>query len=417
VPPLSGREALFQAGSVGSFVGDGIRFSALPLLAAQSGAGPRAVSLLFLAGTLPWLVVSPYVGIVVDRMSRSLILVGSDAARLVCSVALLAAVGALGDATPFVLLVLTSFSFGVLETLYDVTGATVIPSLVPDDRLESANATYAGSQTLGRELGGPLLGAVLHGLSRLSPYAVGAALYAAASAALLAVHRRGVGRSQAGRGFPNRHSAGGRGERRHWWTQAAEGLAFIGRSRLLTVLAVVSGAVNLSLLAAQATSVLFVMRTLGGSGLAYSLTVAAPAAGALAASAGVSRILRHLAAPRALVIAITGAAAAFAWISLARTVWWMVVGFVGLGICFMLWNVVALSTRQRIVPDDLRGRVESAYRVISWGALPVGAGLGGLLAHHVGLRAPFIAAAALTTLAVLILAAGLARTGAAAWHG
>jgi hypothetical protein len=73
----------------------------------------------------------------------------------------------------------------------------------------------------------------------------------------------------------------------------------------------------------------------------------------------------------------------------------------------MLWNMVAMSTRQRLVPDEMRGRVESAYRCISWGALPVGAILGGGLAEAFGLRVPLLVAAGLSAIAAGVLATRL----------
>jgi uncharacterized membrane protein YoaK (UPF0700 family) len=47
------------------------------------------------------------------------------------------------------------------------------------------------------------------------------------------------------------------------------------------------------------------------------------------------------------------------------------------------------------------GRVNAAYRVLSWGAMPVGAALGGLLGEAIGLR-PLFAVTALGTLALLV---------------
>jgi MFS family permease len=396
-PSTRRQEWAFQLGSLSSFIGDGIRFAAIPLLAAQWGADPGAVSLLFVAGTLPWLLMSPIVGAIVDRSSRSLILVCSDGARIVGSLVLLGLLAVLGDRTPVVVLALLSFAFGVLETLYDVTGAAVIPSLVADDRLESANSRYAGGQTAGRELGGPVLGAALHATSRFAPYLAGALLYTAATLALLVFHR---GRRPAPE--PHRSDAPQR-----WWAQTTEGLRFLRRSPVLATLALVSGIVNLSLLAVQATSVLFVLRTLHGNPLQYSLVLAAPAVGAVGASLFTGRILRRIPGPRALLIAVGGAAVSFGCAALAWTVWWVVGWYLVLGVCFMLWNVVAMSTRQRFVPDELRGRVESAYRCVSWGALSVGAMLGGALAEAFGLRAPLVAAAALSAIAVVVLAARL----------
>lgn len=57
------------------------------------------------------------------------------------------------------------------------------------------------------------------------------------------------------------------------------------------------------------------------------------------------------------------------------------------------FNVVFGSIRQRIVPNHLLGRVMGSFRVISWGALPLGALLGGIIGQTFGLTAVFIGAA------------------------
>ncbi|MFN3670708.1 MAG: hypothetical protein ACK4VM_02230 [Bosea sp. (in: a-proteobacteria)] len=47
----------------------------------------------------------------------------------------------------------------------------------------------------------------------------------------------------------------------------------------------------------------------------------------------------------------------------------------------MLWNVVTVSYRQRLIPDALLGQVNSVYRFFGWGAMPFGAvGAGALVA-------------------------------------
>ena len=57
------------------------------------------------------------------------------------------------------------------------------------------------------------------------------------------------------------------------------------------------------------------------------------------------------------------------------------------------FNVVFGSIRQRIVPNHLLGRVMASFRLISWGSLPLGALLGGIVAQTFGLTAVFIGAA------------------------
>jgi MFS family permease len=67
--------------------------------------------------------------------------------------------------------------------------------------------------------------------------------------------------------------------------------------------------------------------------------------------------------------------------------------------------------RQQVVPSALLGRVNSVYRMLGWGLMPVGALAGGFIAHAAGLRAPYIVAGIICGLALLaaiplLLAAG-----------
>jgi predicted MFS family arabinose efflux permease len=55
----------------------------------------------------------------------------------------------------------------------------------------------------------------------------------------------------------------------------------------------------------------------------------------------------------------------------------------------VLWNVITVSLRQRIIPDELLGRVNSGYRLLGWGTIPLGAALGGFVGEVLGLRAVF----------------------------
>jgi MFS family permease len=76
-----------------------------------------------------------------------------------------------------------------------------------------------------------------------------------------------------------------------------------------------------------------------------------------------------------------------------------------------MWNVVTISLRQRTVPSALLGRVNSVYRMLGWGLMPIGALAGGFVAHAAGLRAPYIVGGLLCGLSLLaalpfLLAAG-----------
>jgi MFS family permease len=68
-----------------------------------------------------------------------------------------------------------------------------------------------------------------------------------------------------------------------------------------------------------------------------------------------------------------------------------------------VWNVITVSLRQSLIPDRILGRVNSVYRFIGWGMMPVGAAIGGvvvavgepLLGREWALRSPFLFGAAL----------------------
>jgi hypothetical protein len=62
--------------------------------------------------------------------------------------------------------------------------------------------------------------------------------------------------------------------------------------------------------------------------------------------------------------------------------------FIG-GALIMIWNIVTVSFRQAVTPDHLLGRLNSVYRLLAWGTMPIGAGAGGIIAQTFGLRAVF----------------------------
>ncbi|MFD0888872.1 proton-conducting transporter membrane subunit, partial [Streptosporangium algeriense] len=66
-----------------------------------------------------------------------------------------------------------------------------------------------------------------------------------------------------------------------------------------------------------------------------------------------------------------------------------------------LWTVNSRTLAQMIVPDRLLGRYSAASRLLSWGTLPIGAGLAGLLAELAGVRAAFAGFAVLAVLPIV----------------
>ena len=75
-----------------------------------------------------------------------------------------------------------------------------------------------------------------------------------------------------------------------------------------------------------------------------------------------------------------------------------------------------MSLRQSVIPPRLLGRVNSGYRFVGWGTMPIGAAIGGLIAHFYGLRAPFYFAAAIVAAAALLALSQVTQSAIDAAH-
>jgi hypothetical protein len=163
-----------------------------------------------------------------------------------------------------------------------------------------------------------------------------------------------------------------------WKAELGEGLAFLRAKPLLRTLAWTTGFWNLLYQMVAIGVVLHGQENLGLSAEAYGLTLAGGAIGGIAGALSGEHIARALGPARTLPVALSLSAPCFAAIALAP-------GPVTLGIAFgamqfsgYVWDIVSVSTRQRMIPDPLRGRVNSIYRLLAWGMMPLGLLLSGI---------------------------------------
>ena len=89
-------------------------------------------------------------------------------------------------------------------------------------------------------------------------------------------------------------------------------------------------------------------------------------------------------------------------IGLLSTAWAVAVVALAEGVFNVVWNVITVSLRQHVIPDHLLGRVNSAYRFVGWGAGPLGALAGGLVANAFGLRAPWLVGGIITAVCLVV---------------
>ncbi len=381
---------LWWANAISS-TGDGAFVAALPLLAVTISRDPRLVAVVTAAGFLPWMVLSLPAGALVDRYDRATLMWRSQAvqAAVVAAVAVLV----IFRTANIAVLGLAGLLLGSAEVVFSNAAQAVLPALVPPELLARANGSQQVSLTVGETFLGPPAGSLLFAAAAALPFGLDAASFAG-SAALLArlprASRSPEPRSQqAGQPLVTIR------------TQIAEGLRWLFRHRLLRVVAILLGVFNFGNQMGQAVLVLLATQTLHVGTRGYGLLLAVTAAGSVIGGLVSPAVTRRLGMLPSLVIAGAADAAFFAGLGLAPDPAVAALMLAGQGLAVTMWNVVTVSLRQQVVPAHLLGRVNSVYRMLGWGLMPLGALAGGFVAHAAGLRAPYVVAGLLCGVCLL----------------
>ena len=324
----------------------------------EGAATPREALLIVLLTFLPYMLISPFMGVFIDRWNRRMLLILSNGVRAV----LLLAVGvigpdALGDVALYgsFLLIL-----GGTRLLLAIKGAGLPAALGGEDELMQANATsQAGSAIF--QLGGAGVGLVAAGFvdTRLIILA-GAIVYGIAATSAFLVHRLGEARAV----VPLRKEIG------RVFRDLLDGFREIGR-RPMAGLALVSFLTVRSLLTFVVLATVFISRELIAS--QETLTTAIPAAaGALGAVVGfvVAHALKDRVPPARIVVG------ALLFGGVGMLLFGGVINMVGIsalafcvGVAFFLGKVAVDTLMQRALADAYRGRGFSLQDVVynlSW---------------------------------------------------
>jgi MFS family permease len=374
---------LFSASFLAN-LSDGIFQIALPLLAVGLTDQPGLVAGVAVASRLPWLVFALIAGALADRLDRRRTMILVDGGRVAILVGLTAAV-VTGTATIW-LLYLVAFALGCLETMFDTAASSMLPSVVGQERVVAANSRLNAVELTMNQFVGPPVGGFLAAMALATAFGTAAAGYLGALLCLVTL---------TGSFRPDRV-----GPPTAIHTEIREGLSYLVHHRLLRTMALIVGPMNLGSMALWAILVLYAVAPgpLGLDEVGFGLLTTALAVGSVTGTILASRLERLLGRPNLFLACIAALLfqdlvfivipnAIVVGVSLAIT-----------GAVIGAFNVVFGSIRQRIVPNRILGRVMASFRIISWGTLPLGALLGGLIGQTFGLTAVFIGAAAIHAL-------------------
>jgi hypothetical protein len=367
----------FIAASGMTNLADGIAVVAWGWIASLLTRDALLVALVPVALRLPWVLLALPAGVMTDRVDRRRLIVAMDglrglaflgAALAIWTAMPLGAAPVAGVSTPgiYAALILAAFVVGGAEVFRDNAAQTMLPALVPPEQLERANGQLWSAELLTNALIGPALGAFLIGLWLPLAFGLNAAAYGLAMLMVAGL----AGQFKAARPDP-----------RPWRAELAEGFAYLRGRPLLRTLAWTTGFWNLFHQMMMIALVLHAQENLGLSAATYGLMLAGGAVGGIAGSLLGERIAGALGPVRTMRWAMVVSPLGFAVIAVAPGPVMVALAFAVMEFAGLVWNVVSVSTRQRMIPSAIMGRVNSLYRLLAWGMNPVGLVLSGVIVN------------------------------------
>ena len=385
------RDADFRklwAGMTVSRLGSSVAAVTTPLIAVQVlDASAFTVSLLTAAAWLPWLLIGLPAGAWIDRVARRPVMLVSDlvSAVLVISVPVAAWAGALTMAH----LLAVTLLLGAATVFFSVAWAAYLPAMFEKEDLVGANSalqsTESAAQVAGPAAGGLLVAAV----SAVAGLVVDAFSFLISAFALWRIRRA-----------ERRPAPTARVSIR---ADIVVGARWLLRDKYLLNQTVYGAAANLWLTGINAIAVVFLVRELGVSTTTVGLLFAAVSLGGVGAASLTPRLVRRLGDARALVACKTFGGVASVLVPFTQPgpgLLVFVAGMLGIAAGAIAGNVISASFRQAYCPPGLFGRVLTSMQFVNFGAIPVGAVLGGALAGPLGVRG-----------AIMLMAIGYAASG------
>jgi MFS family permease len=363
-----------------SFLGDAMTRITLIYIAAQLTHSPAMIAFIVFAQLLPQGVLGAFIGPLIDRLSKRVVVVTADLVRSLVVGSMIFFVDSI-----WVLVVLILLS-GVASAFFETARIAAVPKIVEGKSLPTAIAlfqsTFQTVQFVGPAVGGLLL--TVGGSRVVLAIDVSTFLVSAALLGSLAVLRQVPTRS---------------GTRGNYWHALGTGIreVFAIPSLRFVFVAMVPATIVFGFFVTNFNAELLTVFDLPAAG--YGFAQASLALGSvLGALLGPVLIKRYRAPHTLLVVAIAlfGASlvllapAQWLWvkIGLAAIVLWCLVA----GLFASLWEVPAANTVLGELHEELRGRGVGMLNTATYGLTLLGVAIGGLLAVGIGVANSIIVA-------------------------
>ncbi|RKP46103.1 MFS transporter [Trinickia fusca] len=336
------------------------------------GATASQTGFLQTAQTLPFLLLSIPFGVWADRYSRRKIMVIAEGLRaLSLTIALLLLIG---HALTLPLLAVLGFLGACGTVAYSVSAPAVIPSLVNREDLPRANGIIEFARSAAYA-GGPAVGGLLVGWIG-GKWAYGGAAMLSGYAMLLLSTLQKEPPSTA--------------PRRRFVAELLDGARFVYEDRHLRPMIITAIFFNIGFFTLQAIYVPYAVHHLMLSAQQVGFTFAANGIGMMCGAYFASAITKRVRFGVVIVIGpICGLIASLIMVvSIFEPSFWLAaLSFFLLGVGPILWTVASTTLRQAITPSTMLARVSAMNGTATFGARPLGALVGAVIAGRFGINA------------------------------
>lgn len=369
IPPLwrNRNFVLLWSGQVVSLVGSNISGITYPLLILALSGSYEAAGWAGALQSIPYILFSLPVGALVDRWNRKLVMVLCDLGRALAigSIPLSFLFG--GPWLP--LLYAAIFVEGSLFVFFNLAETAALPRVVSKSQLPEATGINQAAQASAGMVG-PGIGTFLYaGIGKAVPFLLDAVSYLLSAVALLFVKIDFQGE----RG----------GKERHLGREIKEGIAWLWNEPVVRFMSFLTGSINF-VSAGVYLVVIARAKEIGADDSVIGVIFAIGAAGGVLGSIIGGRIGKRLPLGPTLIGVVWIQVLVLPFFGIAPNIWLLGIFFGVSYLTIPIYNVVGLSYRVSLIPDELQGRVNSVARLIAFGFQPLGAAAAGFLLQGYG---------------------------------
>jgi MFS family permease len=377
---------LFSA-SVISNLSDGLLAVAAPLLAISLTKDPILISMLSAFVMLPWLLFAIPIGLFVDRSNKRLLITLTNSIRFIAAGLISLAITT--DSITIYWLLLATFVIGTCEVATDTAAQSLIPVILDKKNFEKANSRMNIAETVIQNFIGAPLSGFLYATAIVLPFILNSFgfLIAAIFVFLIPAHL-------ISHGSPEESETT---EKKSFISEIKFGLNYLWNDKPLRRLVATTTALGFVYSLSSSTLILFITEILELPAKYFGVLMACAGSGGVLGAFLTPALSKKFGRGAVLSVAIFISSITVLFQGISPNVWvYGVIGFVS-SFSITNWNILLMSCYQVLIPAELYGRIHGARRTFVWGVMPIGALLGGVIAHS-GLRLPLILGGIASTL-------------------